>query len=320
MLIASHISSDRPLNWGADWGPWSLHFQWWCPLTSTFIQVKIAHLADNMLLLWILGRRMERVLGKWKFLALYLITGIAGSLATLAVIPEKVSYGASGNVYGLLGALLITWRLGKLPLSRRGQWWLGIVALLLLYSLYSGSTNPGIANSAHLAGFISGVILGEMMLSARARNPRFLAWVYSGAGAVLLLSLISLQYRSGYLAPLASVDQEMEEKHYAAALAHINMVLQHNPDSVLANSEAAQCYFEQKDYVKAEAAAKRSLASDPDSFSATLILASVYARTGRMDKARSLAVKLFREERHEEAAMVFATIATIERKSTQTRP
>lgn len=322
MLIAGHsmsVSGEQPLHWGADWGPLTLHFQWWRVLTSTFVHFSKCHIVDNLLLLWILGRRAERVFGKWQFLALYVITGVAASIVTLAVIPETVSCGASGGIFGLFGALLIAWYFGRFSLSLGAKWGLGIVALLMGCSLYAGFTDPEVANSAHVAGFVSGLILGELLVSWRMNSAQFRRWVFRGAAALLLLGMISLHYVYGYLAPLASVEQEISEKRYKEASAHINMVLQHNPDSGLANTEAADCYFEEQDYAKAEAAASKSIEIDPDNLSGTLILARVYLRTHRVDKARALAMRLLLEkkaddERRTAAVLIMAAI-TEEEKS-----
>src|SRR5690606_3210098 len=88
--------------------------EWWRLVTSMFLHVGIAHLALNMYGLWVLGKLIEQFLGSLRFLSVYMLSGVAGSLASVLVGGGAVSAGASGAVFGLLGAAI-----AELALHRR---------------------------------------------------------------------------------------------------------------------------------------------------------------------------------------------------------
>jgi rhomboid protease GluP len=101
-------------RWGGNFPPVTVQGQWWRLLTATFLHAGAVHLVFNMVVLWDAGKRMERILGRGGFLVCYLLSGLAGSVASLAFHPASVSVGASGAIFGLFGALL-----GFLARSRR---------------------------------------------------------------------------------------------------------------------------------------------------------------------------------------------------------
>jgi rhomboid protease GluP len=153
--------SDALLQWGANYGPFTTHGQWWRLLTATFVHGGLLHLAMNMVLLFAVGRTTERLYGNAAYLALYLLTAIGGSLAGIVVHPFIVSVGASGAVFGLFGGLL-----GFLIVRRRdvpGSLYSALAkdaALIVGGNLVYGFVQPGIDMTAHIAGFSLGVPLG----------------------------------------------------------------------------------------------------------------------------------------------------------------
>ena len=89
---------------------------WWQPVTSMFTHVEVLHIGFNMLALFFLGPMLEQVLGRARFLALYLVSGVAGSAAVMLFSdPHTQSLGASGAIFGLMGALAVV------ALKVRGQ-------------------------------------------------------------------------------------------------------------------------------------------------------------------------------------------------------
>ena len=138
--------------------------------TSMFLHFGISHLLNNMVLLGALGWNLELETGRIKFLIIYLLSGIGGNLFSLyrgvSTAEPAVSAGASGAVFGLMGALLYVvianrGRLGRL--SGRGM------IVMVALSLYFGITSTGVDNSAHIGGLVCGFLLALILY--RRRDP-----------------------------------------------------------------------------------------------------------------------------------------------------
>lgn len=159
---------------------------WWQIVTSMFTHEWVVHIAFNMLALWSLGPQLELALGRVRFLALYLLSGLGGSaLVYLLSDPNRAALGASGAVFGLIGALLI------LAIKVRGDvqsilFWIGINAAITVFGA------SFISWQGHLGGFLGGVAL--MALFAYApRGPRRSLWQAAGLAAysVALVALFA---------------------------------------------------------------------------------------------------------------------------------
>ena len=128
----------------------------WRLLTSAFLHAGLIHLLVNMYSLAILGTQVETFIGKWKFLFIYLISAISGNLLSLVFSASNViSVGASGALFGLMGALLYFGYHYRLYLSEaiRNQ----IIPIIIL-NLLIGFTISGIDNVAHIGGLIGGYL------------------------------------------------------------------------------------------------------------------------------------------------------------------
>ena len=138
--------------------------------TSMFLHFGIAHLLNNMLVLFVLGSRLERAAGKIRFLVIYLLGGGAGNVISLLLELDSgdysVSAGASGAVFAVMGAMIY------IVVRNRG-WledlsWRQIV-VMALFSLYFGFASSGVDNAAHVGGLISGGILAVILYHPRRR-------------------------------------------------------------------------------------------------------------------------------------------------------
>ncbi|MBI3449155.1 MAG: rhomboid family intramembrane serine protease, partial [Acidobacteria bacterium] len=183
---ANPLSPDTEVMraWGADFGPLTANGEWWRLLTSNYLHFGAIHLFCNMFALWQIGALVERLLGRSGFLITYLISGVAGSLASLWWHPYAVGAGASGAVFGVYGALLgfITRESGTIPREVLSRLRSGGVTFLG-YNLIFGLSIPGISLAAHAgglaAGFLCGVLLSHQLTiqgaSTRARRSLVLA-------------------------------------------------------------------------------------------------------------------------------------------------
>jgi membrane associated rhomboid family serine protease len=151
--------------------------EWYRMLTAAFLHASPWHLALNMFGLWILGSALEPVLGRWRFTALYLLSAIGGSAASLAT-TDVTSIGASGAVFGLIGALFVV-------LRRFGQDVRAVLVILGLNAVIVFVV-PGIDWRAHLGGLVTGTALAY----AFAHVPRGHRALYGGLACALTLAVI----------------------------------------------------------------------------------------------------------------------------------
>ena len=140
---------------GANFRPLVQAGQVWRLATSMFLHIGLVHLVVNMYSLLIIGRQMEGFLGRWKFLAVYLGSGILGSLLSV-VVHTSISAGASGAIFGLLGSLLYFGYHYRLYLGTvlKTQ-----VIPIILLNLLIGFMVPGIDNFCHIGGLVGGYLL-----------------------------------------------------------------------------------------------------------------------------------------------------------------
>ena len=198
LMTLSGVSPGMPqvlqlVKWGADFGPLTLTTQPWRILTSNYVHIGIIHIALNMWCLWNLGILAERILDRWTYFLTYTVCGLSGSLASLWWHPMGVGAGASGAIFGMAGALISALYLGHLPVPPRAlKSTLKSLGSFAGYNLFFGAVVPGIDNSAHLGGLISGLALGAVLARHLTSPPdernSWRRWVFIMAGVVLLLA------------------------------------------------------------------------------------------------------------------------------------
>ncbi|MDB5893586.1 MAG: hypothetical protein JWQ88_1117 [Rhodoferax sp.] len=157
--------------------------EYWRLMTAPFLHGGAAHLGFNMLALWAAGRQLSRLLGNTQFLFVYLATALCGSVASLHYAGQSsVSVGASGAVFGVLGALLAaSWQYRhRLPPHDNRRLWCGL-GLFVVYSLMHGFTQSNVDNAAHVGGLLAGLVLG-LLLKGRFEQGEAIAIAVVGAG------------------------------------------------------------------------------------------------------------------------------------------
>ena len=159
----------------------------WQVLTSAFTHIELWHIGFNMLALYVLGPQLERLLGHGRFLALYLLSALGGSAAVMWLSSEYGAVlGASGAIYGLMGALLIVIRKVGGDASQL-LLWIGINVVITL-------VGSNISWQGHLGGFVVGAAVAAVLVYAPRGPSRTRVQVLGLAGiAVLILVAIALR-------------------------------------------------------------------------------------------------------------------------------
>lgn len=174
--------------------------EWWRLLSATLLHVGVVHLAMNMLAFLAFGTFLERVIGGARYLILYILSGLGGSLLSLTRQSDVPGLGASGGIWGLMiaGAVMVTWRPAMLPprlaIQLRRRAWTPVVLNGLI------SLAPGIDLRAHLGGGITGALL--LLWFTRSWAPSTLpsASRMTRIAAVLLAAILAVSAASAFIA------------------------------------------------------------------------------------------------------------------------
>ena len=207
MTLAGVSMLDNPagpdlVRWGANFGPLTVSGQWWRLLTCVFIHGGLLHIGFNMWCLWSLGRLAESVYGHWTFAAVYLITGLAASLASLIWNPVILSVGASGAIFGIAGALIASFYLGEFSLPRAAlTGTLRSVVVFVGYNLFFGAVIARTDNAAHVGGLLMGLLLGALIAKVAPGHDDYLRRIgVLLVGALLVVGGVKwLQRSHGYM-------------------------------------------------------------------------------------------------------------------------
>ncbi len=166
-------SEDRQvlLDFGAMFGPLIADGEYWRLFTAMFLHVGIAHLAFNGFWLAIFGTLVEGAYGHARFLFIYMAAGLTGSVASYLLNSIAVGAGASGAIFGVLGALAAYFAAQRKILGETAKRSMMGVLVLAGINLACGFSTPGIDNMAHLGGFVAGVALGFALAPSYAVVP-----------------------------------------------------------------------------------------------------------------------------------------------------
>lgn len=292
-------TSSQVLRWGATFGPLALDGQPWRIITSNYVHGSILHLAVNMWSLWQVGRLSERIFGGWTYSLVYTACGIAGSLASLFRDPMRVSVGASGAIFGLVGALIGALYLGKLPIPKPAQQaLLKNLLVVVVINLIYGAQASKIDNSAHIGGLLMGLALGGV-LGPRLMEPRDQRRAHERmvfvAAALLLVGFGSyVKETNGYVAAFGSGGHATNQLDQAISTLEASVA--RNPKNKVALGLLGDAYLQKKDYPHAESALKRLLQLDPDNLPAKYNLGLTYAGMERYEDARQIFTELVQED------------------------
>jgi rhomboid protease GluP len=224
LMVLSGVSPLAPrgdqlvYHWGANVSALVLFdHQWWRLVTSIFVHSGIIHIATNMWCLYNLGLLGEPLMGSFGVVATYLLTGVTGNLLSVALHPGVVSggqitdpgiisVGASGAVFGLAGVLIPLLGSKLLPVNRvevarlrRSVIYFAVLNFVIDFGVNSFHTVVRIDNLAHLGGFLSGLLLGVLLLpKLGVDRTRWIRRQWLAYGSVLLLMLLGAKFMASF--------------------------------------------------------------------------------------------------------------------------
>jgi membrane associated rhomboid family serine protease/Tfp pilus assembly protein PilF len=283
-------TTQQLVHWGANWGPLTLSGEWWRLFTCMFLHIGVIHIAFNMWCLWDLGALAESLYGNWTFASVYLISGVAGSVASVAWHPGTVSAGASGAIFGIAGALIASFYLGEFSLPRAAiQPSLRSVVMFAGYNLLFGAISGRTDNAAHIGGLVCGLALGALIAKAAPNQddpPRRILVIGLVLG-VVLGSASWTQSARGYIMHTQRASVLLQQNKVAAAISELQTAVRQKPAYIPAHLELAYAYAKNSQADQAEAQLKQVIALDSKNDEAYYQLGRLYADHNRLTDARS---------------------------------
>src|SRR5271165_3537515 len=281
MVMASGPSLDFTgqvsVHFGANYGPYTLSGQWWRLLTYMFLHGGLFHIAMNMWCLWNLGTLCESLYGRWTYAAIYLITGVAGGLASVAWNPQVLSVGASGAIFGLAGALIASFYLGEFSLS--GISIKGTLSSLLFFAgfnLFLGSVVPGIDNACHAGGLVSGLALGALIARVAPQHdaPLRRASVLGVVALAVAVSAVGVQrWRSSGMHLGSAINAQRNNQRM---IGELQKKVRQSPQDASAHYALAHQYFISRQIPEGIGELKLVLELQPQNAKARMDLGAAY--------------------------------------------
>lgn len=158
---------------------------WWRLITAAFLHANIIHIGFNMWALWVIGGPVENYLGRARYLALYFVAGLAGSAGALLLTPLSVTVGASGAIFGILGALLIIEWQTTGRLAGTAMTWI-VINLVLTFAI------ANISIGGHIGGLIGGILVTLAFANWGRGHAAYGRVGAIGVGGVVLVAVASV--------------------------------------------------------------------------------------------------------------------------------
>jgi rhomboid protease GluP len=282
-------TSAQLVQWGANFGPYTMAGQWWRLLSCVFVHIGIIHIALNMWCLWGLGRLAEAIYDHWTFGAVYLITGVSASVASLVWNPIGVSAGASGAIFGIAGALIASFYLGEFSMPKAAV--SGLLSSVLKfagYNLVLGAMIGHTDNAAHVGGLVSGLILGALIAKVaplQENVPRRIGVLLVGV-ALVYGGVAWLRHSHAYILHAEMGQSLLTEKKTDEAIAELQTAIRQRPSYFPAHYELARAYWIKRDFASAEREIKHVLELNPKDERAQFFLGMTYLEERRTEPAR----------------------------------
>ena len=269
-----------------------VHGEWYRVISSIFLHYNFEHILMNMLTLFIFGKIVESIVGHWRFLVIYFVAGLFGNFASLSFNTDTVSVGASGAIFGLIGAIFAFMYIGK-QYNRKliGQL---LIVLVILIGVSLLMQNVNIV--AHIGGFIGGLLITLIGYYFKLNQNKF--WIFLILLIVLFIgfqiriftiqedniynTIIEKEMKSGNYKDAKDMVQHTINKNYAddetyylkgfisattdskaEGMATWERGLRHFPDSAILNYQLAVANRSIDNKDKAQKYIKTALKNDP---------------------------------------------------------
>jgi len=290
------FSSDVSIHFGANFGLRTLSGDWWRLFTYMFLHGSLMHIAFNMWCLWDLGRLCESLYGRWTFAAIYLITGVAGGLASVAWNPQVLSVGASGAIFGLAGALAASFYLGEFSIPKVAiQGTLRSLLFFIGFNVIFGAMIPGIDNACHGGGLVSGVILGALIarMAPQHDSPRRVGVLIVVALAVVVTAFGVQRWRGSEIHFRSAI---VAQKSVDRMIAELQKKVKQSPQDASAHYALAHEYFTSGQIPEGIGELKRVLELQPQNANARMELGAAYLSEGQAKEAQEEFAKFVAQE------------------------
>ena len=295
--ILNNPSGQDLVHWGANFGPLTVSGQWWRLLTCVFVHGGLLHIGFNMWCLWSLGRLAESVYGHWTFATVYLICGLAASLASVIWNPVILSVGASGAIFGIAGALIASFYLGEFSLPRDAlSGTLRSVVVFVGYNLFFGAVISHIDNAAHIGGLLMGLLLGALIAKVAPGHDDFLRRIAVLLVGALLVAggVMWLQHGHAYLLHGQNGVGLLGQGKTDEGIAELQKSVHLRPDFAPAHAALARAYLSKHDFENAASEMRRVIALNPRSEDAYYRLGLIYLEQKQPAKAQDTFAQLLK--------------------------
>jgi rhomboid protease GluP len=203
--------------------------QYWRLLTAIFLHVGFVHLAFNSIGLLVFGGVVERLYGRVRFFWIYILAGIAGSVTSYVLNPITVGAGASGAIFGVMGAFAAFFLASRHVLGETARQTLSGIGILLAVNLFFGFATPEIDNWAHIGGLFTGFVIGlafapryyfSSLETSYDKAQKFVSFLLNVKRWVLVLSVLVFMVAGTILGNLILPDNSVSRLHRAETLIH----------------------------------------------------------------------------------------------------
>jgi len=276
---------------GVNYGPLTISGEYWRLFTAGFLHGGFIHIGLNMWCLWSLGRLSERLFGKWQTFAIYMVTGVGGALLSIANNPRHAELGASGAVFGIVGAVIAGVKFGDLNISSGEK--KAIISSAVSFAVlnfvlgFSGNFGVGmfsnVDNMCHLGGFVTGLMVG-LPLGAFYRNKSLQLATLIVTSAVLAAAGRELVQKDGPEAYKTAAVIAWHQTNYPKTVSMLEKYTVARPEDDVGLVMLGEAYANNNEPNKAIAALEEALRVNPNSEDAKQDLAEIRSRLSPTEK------------------------------------